>query len=143
MGARSWLVYAAILPCLFLAGCGPSGPERAEVTGSVKLDGQQVAEGAINFFPTEGTTGPEAGAPITDGKYSIPRSQGPVVGKHRIVLTKFGDTGKMMQDPTRPPGTMMKERGNVMPPEVSSNSTLVREVKSGTNRLDFDIPSKK
>src|SRR5215207_5443241 len=108
---------------LLLAGCAPAGPQRAEVSGTVKLDGEPVAEGAINFFPTEGTTGPEAGAEIKDGKFYIARSQGPVVGTHRVVLTKFGDTGKMMQDPTKPPGTMMKERGNVMPADASSNST--------------------
>jgi hypothetical protein len=142
MASKRWLLCAAILAGL-LTGCDPEGPERAEVSGTVKLDGEPVVEGAINFFPTEGTTGPEAGAPVTDGKYFIARSQGPVVGKHRVVLTKFGETGKMMQDPTQPPGKLMKERGNVMPAEAGSNSTLVREVKSGKNTLDFAITSKK
>jgi hypothetical protein len=137
---RSPAVFTIGTLCV-LCGCGPSGPQRAEVSGTVKLNGKPVADGAINFFPTEGTKGPEAGVKITEGKYHIPRSTGPVVGKNRVVLTEFGLTGREMQDPTAPPGTVMKERGNIMPPEASSNSTLVREVKPGKNEFDFEISS--
>jgi hypothetical protein len=140
---RAILLYGSLIALgLVVCGCGPDGPQRAEVSGTVNLDGEPVAEGAINFFPTEGTKGPEAGTEIRDGKFHINRSQGPVVGRHRIVLTKFGDTGQEMQDPTKPPGTMMKVRGNVMPPQFGDNSTLVREVKPSGNKFEFDISSK-
>ena len=53
---------------LWLAGC--SGNE-AEVSGTVRLDGELIQEGSINFIPVEGTKGPGVGAVIKDGKYHI------------------------------------------------------------------------
>ena len=44
---------AAVL--LVLAGC--SGGNRAEVSGSVSLNGEPIAEGSINFIPVEGNEG--------------------------------------------------------------------------------------
>ena len=140
MLARACL--AALGSMLLLAGCGPAGPERAEVYGTVKLNGQPVAEGAINFFPVGETKGPEAGAAIKDGKFLIARSQGPVVGKNRVELRAFQKTGRKMQDPTAPPGTLTEEIANVFPADVSTNSELFREVKSRQNEFDFDISTK-
>lgn len=128
---------------LLFAGCSGAGPQRAEVSGTVKINGQAVPEGAINFFPDKGTKGPEAGAAIKDGKFHIPRDQGPIVGTNRIVLRAFQKTGRKIQDPTAPPGTLTDEIANIFPPDVADNSTLFREVQPSDNVFDFDIPVKK
>src|SRR5688572_26319207 len=88
-----------------IAGCSQSGPERADVSGTVELDGQPIDEGAIQFIPVQGTQGPSAGGVIKDGKYAIPRGNGVVVGKNRVELRSFKYTGKKIQDPTGPQGT--------------------------------------
>jgi hypothetical protein len=123
----------------FFAGCSGSGPQRAEVSGTVTLNGRPVREGSINFFPTDGNTGPEAGGEIKDGKYHIPRAKGPVVGQNRVELRAFQKTGKRIQDPTAPPGTLTEEIANVFPPEFNTNSELKRTVNAGKNDIPFAI----
>ncbi len=130
---------AVLLPMLLTAGCGPAGPTRAEVSGIVLLNGDPVSEGSINFFPTEGNKGPEAGGAIRDGKYHIPRSQGPVIGKNRVELRSFQKSGRQIQDPTAPPGTLIEEITNVFPAEFNTDSMLVREVLKGKNEMAFEI----
>lgn len=122
-----------------VAGCGPAGPERAEVSGTVTFNGQPVEQGAISFFPAPGVTGPEAGGEIKDGKYHIPKKTGPVVGKNRVELRSFQKSGRMIQDPTGKPGTMAEEIANIFPDEYGRQSTLVKEVKSGRNEIPFEI----
>lgn len=124
---------------LLPVGCGPAGPTRAEVSGVVSLNGTPVSEGSINFFPTDGNSGPEAGGAIRDGRYHIPRAQGPVIGKNRVELRSFQKSGRRIQDPTAPPGTLTEEITNVFPAEFNQESTLVREVQKGKNEMPFEI----
>lgn len=132
----------AALLTLAAAGCGPAGPERAEVSGIVTYNGQPVEQGAISFFPAPGVIGPEAGGEIKDGKYFIPRKNGPVVGQNRVELRSFQKTNKKMQDPNAKPGTLMDGIENIFPDEYGRQSTLVREVKRGKNVIEFQIESK-
>jgi hypothetical protein len=122
-----------------LTGCSNDGVQRAEVSGTVTFNGQPVKEGSINFFPTDGTKGPEAGGAILDGKYHIPKAKGPVVGKNRVELRAFQKTGRRIQDPTAPPGTLTEEIANVFPLEFNTNSELRRDVQPGKNDLPFEI----
>jgi hypothetical protein len=133
---RLVIVLAATGLCGVL-GC--SGDNRSEVSGTVKLNGKPIEEGAINFIPIEGNKGAGAGAVITDGKYHIPRSAGVAAGKNRVELRAFKNTGRKVQDPTGPPGTMTTERVMAFPPQYNDQSTLVREVRSGSDTIDFDI----
>lgn len=128
-----------LLISLLPVGCGPSGPPRAEVSGVVTFNGQPVGEGSINFFPADGNTGPEAGGAIRDGKYHIPRAQGPVLGKNRVELRSFQKSGRRIQDPTAPPGTMTEEIINVFPAEFNLDSKLVRDIQPGKNDLPFEL----
>jgi prepilin-type N-terminal cleavage/methylation domain-containing protein len=91
------------LSLMFLSACSSSGPERAEVHGRVTLDGEPVAEGAIQFLPTDGTVGPSTGGVIANGEYRLPAHQGPVVGKNRVELRAFRKSAEKMQDPHRAP----------------------------------------
>jgi hypothetical protein len=133
---RTLLLAGLALCSPWLPGC--SGPQ-AEVSGTVRLNGSPIKEGAINFIPTGGNHGPSAGAIIRDGKYHIPRSKGATVGKNLVELRAFLDTGRQVQDPTGPRGTLVKERIMAFPPEYNDRSTLVREVQLGSNTFDFDI----
>src|SRR5215470_15766954 len=81
MFRRAAIFFSAVCLCGAL-GC--SGDNRSEVSGTVKLNGQPVVEGAINFIPIEGNKGAGAGAAIIDGKYHIPRSSGVTAGKNRV-----------------------------------------------------------
>ena len=133
-GAYSLLLLSS---CLAAAGC--SGDRRAEVSGTVKLNGEPITEGSINFIPVEGNTGAGSGAEIRDGKYFIARDKGVSPGKNRVELRAFRENGKKVQDPTGKKGTLTFERVMAFPPEFNDRSTLVREVKPGSDTIDFDI----
>ena len=76
-GRAAMIVLLAAL--LVAPGCG-SGPEKAEVSGSVSFDGQLVESGTIELFPIDGTAGPATGSVIRAGKYEIDAARGPLVG---------------------------------------------------------------
>src|SRR5688572_30232243 len=122
-----------------VCGCGPAGPQRAEVRGTVKFNGEPIEEGVIRFLPVEGTTGPDAGVAIKNGSYHLPRDTGPLVGKARVELRAFKASGKKVQDPTKPAGTFTYARVQIFPPEYSDKSTLIKEIKAGENEIDFDV----
>jgi hypothetical protein len=133
---RALLVAGLIVVWFCTLGC--SG-DRAEVSGTVKLNGKLIEEGAITFIPVEGTQGPGTGAVIRDGKYHIPADKGVTPGKNRVELRAFISTGHKIKDPTASPGATTDERVQAFPAEYNDRSTLVREVRAGSNTLDFDI----
>src|SRR3712207_3232365 len=129
------------LGTLVLLGCAGGGPERADVSGTVKLDGEPIKEGVIQFIHVEGTTGPGTGDEIRDGKFHLPRAKGPVVGKNRIELRAFKKSGRQVIDPTGPKGARTEEIIQIFPAEYNDRSTLVRTVERGTNTIDLDLKS--
>jgi hypothetical protein len=128
-------------PALVFLACvaGCSDNLRTEVAGTVMLNGVPLEEGSIQFIPVEGNRGPGAGAVIRNGRYLVPRSAGVTPGRNRVELRAFRDSGRMVQDPTGPPGALAKERVPAFPPEFNESSTLIRDVRKGTDTIDFDI----
>lgn len=75
-----------------LSGCGPDGPVKYTIRGTIKMqDGKPVPAGEISFEPdgTAGNAGPGAMAQIKNGNYSLPRDQGVVGGKYSVIITPF------------------------------------------------------
>jgi len=134
---KSILVWL-LVPILVLSGCGTSydGPQRAAVKGTVTVDGEPLEYGAISFLPTAGTKGPTAGARITEGRYQLKESDGPVVGKNRVEVTGSRSTGKTTRIST---GQEIPEMVPVVPTKYNTNSELVRDVEQGKNELDFEL----
>ena len=127
---------------LSLVGCSGSGPQLAEVSGTVQLDGQLIEEGSIQFIPVEGTTGPGAGGVIRNGNYLIAREKGVTVGMNRVELRAFGKTDRKVVDPTGRPGAMTEERVQVFPPAYNDKSTVVKEIQAGSNTVNFEVETK-
>jgi hypothetical protein len=75
------LLLAALMAGLVAPGCGKSGPKQLEVTGTVKFDGKEVAEGDITFIPEDKSVGAEGGK-IKDGKYTIKAR----IGKNKVQI---------------------------------------------------------
>lgn len=116
---------------LFLAGCGDSGPERGQVTGTVTLDGQPLGGATVEFQPREGA--PSYGETDAQGRYQLgytPEKPGAVVGEHTVRITTYRVKG--------PPGSQ-EEVPERVPPEYNAESTVTREVKPGKNVFDFPI----
>jgi hypothetical protein len=118
-------------------GCSAGdGLARAQVRGEVRVDGEPLEEGSINFFPAGDAEGPSAGGVIAKGRYDIPRDAGPVVGKNRVEIRGVKKTGRMVPN-YMAPGTMQPELMEALPPDVNTKSTLVRDIAAGTNVIDF------
>jgi len=101
MGLTRWPTRYAmfITAVLLLAGCGPSGPRRFHLSGTVTFRGQPVSSGTISFDPVEPGVG-GGFAFIVDGVYdTADGGRGHLGGKHVVRIT--GDTGKLL-DPGNP-----------------------------------------
>ena len=124
---------------LSMLGCGQSG--RVSVEGTVTLDGQPLKNAQIQFHPLPGTAGPTAGADIVDGKFAIPTSGGPFVGKFEVQIIKLGLTGKKVFDPRS--NSMIDEYIQILPTRYNAKSELEAEVAaSGPNSFEFTLTSK-
>ncbi len=136
-----WTAAVAFLALSFTisSGCSNNGPKRAAVAGEVLVDKVPLAEGTINFLPTEGNEGPSAGIAVKDGKYSIPLKDGAVVGKNLVRITGFRKTGRKVPDAMEK-DKMIDEMERAVGPEFNESTTLVRDVVEGKNNLDFDLP---
>jgi hypothetical protein len=73
------------------SGCGADGPSRYSISGSVTFQGKPVPVGFIKFEPdtSKGNAGPGAGAPIKDGRYTVPSDKGVVGGHYRAIVDGF------------------------------------------------------
>jgi hypothetical protein len=131
-----------VLTCSSIGCSKPSGPQRAEVFGKLSLDGTPVPSGSISFIPDTNSTGPSAGALITDGNYQI-KKMGPMPGKYRVQIQATHKTGKMIEAGTpSPPGTMIEEIKQYIPEKFNTRTELLVEIKAGRNTHNFELTSK-
>lgn len=125
--------------CLTLAGiltplgCGARSdlPELGDVKGVVTLDGKPLANAQIQFVPASGR--PSSAEIAEDGSYRLYYTTdvcGAVVGAHAVKIRTAVD-GR--DDPS-------KER---LPARYHARSELKADVKPGSNKIDFDLSSKK
>jgi hypothetical protein len=123
-----------------LAGCGGN---RAAVEGSVTLDGKPVDGGIIAFIPDDGKSGEDhvkAHGEIKGGKYALSRSEGPNPGKYKVTINWPKKTGRKVDAPGDP-GVKMDEVKEAVPARYNKQTTLVIEIKSGSNTKDYELKS--
>lgn len=143
------LVFLVIGFCLLgtSAGCGPSDPlGRRAVSGTVTLDGAPVAEGSINFEPTERST-TSSGAVIKEGEYSIPKENGLPPGKYRVVINALKPgTGSTLAQGAMPGAEKTGSPAvELVPPEWNTGSKHFVEVSDSDPSVEFkhEIVTKK
>jgi hypothetical protein len=127
-----------MIAALLTAGCA-RGPERASVTGEVRVGGELLESGSITFVPLGGN-GPTAGAPIVKGRYEVGRERGVIVGKNRVEVRGDRKTGRRRPHPFNR-DEQMDEVVEAVPREYNERSTLDRDVQRGDNEFNFDLPS--
>ena len=121
-----------------LAGCnGQSGPKVAtlcDVSGTVDLDGQPMADGEISF--SKPGAGPTIIA-VKDGKFAGKTS----AGEKRVEIRKY-IPGKpiMMGDK---PSLTPPDPENILPAKYNAESKLTATIPdAGKNDLKFEVTSK-
>ena len=136
---------AALLSALAIGGCNgdSSAPQdsfkRVAVAGTVTLDGAPLPEGTIQLDPAQGTKGPTASAEISEGKFSIETSQGPVAGRYQV---KVSSRSAVKLKPGEEPGGTPKLKPELVPSQYNAKSTLETEVPAGGSQ-SLDFPLKK
>ena len=133
LGAVGFLLAPAL-------GCG-GGADRAQVSGSVRVDGQPLESGSISFLPAAGTQGPTAGAEIKQGTYSVAAESGLAPGKYSVQIKASRKTGRRIKDGfPHPPDDMVDEIEQFLPPKYNTQSELTAELKPGSNKgKDFEL----
>jgi hypothetical protein len=117
------------------AGCGDSGDGRLEVSGNVAYQGQPVKSGVIAFIP-EGAMVAASGAPIIDGRYSIPAESGLLEGDYQVSIS-VPEGGPVVVEEM--PGESVEPK-ETLPPKYNSQTELRARVQRGSdNRFDFDL----
>jgi hypothetical protein len=137
---RSLLGPVLVLVSLFAAGCGGSD-NLASVHGTVTLDGEPLAGAKVEFefrgeevIRGKSTGSASYGKTDAQGRYTLaytPDKEGAPIGEHTVRITtremKLDANGKEVLIPER------------LPPQYHVDSKLAREVKPGSNTIDFDL----
>jgi hypothetical protein len=139
---RSLYYFVPILLLLPLLGCNQN---QVGISGQVSLDNQPVHEGTILFIPMEGTPGSAVTAKISDGRYSIQATPSFLAGKFKVQIHALKKTGAVMTMPDAPglKGGQSEVMEEAIPEHYNKKSTLERELKAGTNELNFELSTKK
>lgn len=124
---RRWLLLA--MPWLTLAaGCGTGDrPRIGTVTGTVTLDGKPLGGAFVAFRPKAGGQ-VSKGTTDESGRYRLTFLRdlmGAAVGSHTVSIRTVAET-------------MANER---LPERYHAASSLEADVKSGSNRFDFQLTS--
>jgi hypothetical protein len=139
------IVAPLLLACLIasLPGCARSYGGRQPISGTVKLKGEPVNDGMIDFIPISGDQATKSGAQILSGSYKIPAEFGLLPGKYRVSITAGDGRTRADAPADQPPGPtganiVSKDR---IPKEYNIESTHEVEVtEKGPNVFNYDIP---
>src|SRR5262245_36635112 len=94
-----------LLALVLVAGCGGAKSKRYAVTGTVKLKGQSINDGAIVLFEPLEKQDTAGNATVASGAFNIPQAAGLKPGKYLIRITAGdGKTPVNPVDPDSPPG---------------------------------------
>lgn len=122
-----------VLLVLITCGCGPSGPIRAPVSGTVLLDGEPMEDGVIYFKKVQ--EGAMDRMEVVDGKFA-----GLVeIGDRRVEVCRFREG-----EPFKFGNAELPNRINTIDPLFNTNSKLMANVtEDGPNEFTFEVVSAK
>src|SRR5689334_23021463 len=84
----SCVVLFFLMAAVLVVGCSDPYAGRMEVTGDVKLVGEPIQDGTIEFKPVEKQNADtHSGAPIKNGAYTVPRKNGLKPGKYLVIIS--------------------------------------------------------
>jgi hypothetical protein len=91
MNMKRWVALGAFfivaaIAHLITRGSGEEDIGRVRLAGSVSIKGVPLEAGRIQFTPDVNTKGPVASAAIKNGRFDVPREEGPVPGTYSVVV---------------------------------------------------------
>jgi hypothetical protein len=135
-----------LLALLSSVGCsGSRDPySRVPISGTVKLDGEPLMRGYLIFEPKGGQP-TQSGGMISEGKFDVEESKGPVPGQYSVAIFSGADdpAGGVVAGTPEGETAAKKARGERVPRKFNIETTLIREVTADKpNHFDFDLSSK-
>ncbi|QDT98941.1 hypothetical protein [Gimesia aquarii] len=137
-----------LVGAIMLAAIGCSGSTEmkyttAKIQGTVSYQGKPLESGKIRFIPDgKVVNGQVAGkavfADIKDGKYSLSSEEGATVGKNRIEIKSYRESGRNVVT-SEGDGKKEKEIVQFIPETYNTESNLSINIKEGENKHDFDL----
>ncbi len=129
------MLWAGLLAgvCACIQGCS-RGPELGQVEGTVRLDDQPVAEARVTFQPDRGAA--SYAETDADGRYVLTYAEdqpGAIIGRHMVMIETYRYRADEEGNPI--------ERPERFPRRFNSETELTREVKTGSQTFDFNLPS--
>lgn len=120
-------------------GCGQA---LVSAEGMVTVDGERVDTGQVIFEPADGK-GPVGAASIENGTYKLAGPIKVLPGRKIVRIMGTRKTGRKVESgPPSPPGTMVDEMQDCVPPIYNEKSTLTCELVAGNNNQhDFALES--
>lgn len=122
-------------------GCssGPDDkPDMGQVTGTVTMDGQPLADATVVFSPENGR--PASGKTDASGKYEliyIRDEKGCKIGKCKVSISTLVEAAEAEGEDNKKP-----ENPEKVAASFNTNTTLTAEVKKGENTFDFEVKAK-
>lgn len=133
------IVILIVTGVLLPIGCSRGGPELAEVTGVVTLDGVPAGKLSVQFSPAFEKGSPAYGVTDAEGHYFLQFSvdrMGAMPGRYAVGVEplepEYDEAGNLVGPPP------VK-----LPVRYQSGDSLTAEVVSGTNAINFDLTSVK
>jgi hypothetical protein len=115
-----------------LLGCGSP----TLVKGTVTMDGQPVASGAVTFVKTDGEL-MRAGAVISNGSFQMPI----IPGEYRVELNGQKVVGKRKQKGFDGKDEVVELTEELFPEQYNVKSVLKQQVKPGANTVMLEAKS--
>jgi hypothetical protein len=95
----------------------------------------------IQFQPADQGAATAGAAGVSDGSYSISKSEGLVPGKYKVLVSSVPPPAQLA--PGASPGDPVGPPKEVIPPIYNTNTTLTATVtKEGPNTFDFPLMGK-
>jgi len=138
---KSTCTLAACFALLTLTGCGSDGPQLAEVSGTVTVDGKPVPNAVLTFIPTGGTT--SYGKTDAQGKYKLmftDSKSGAMLGSHNVEI-EVKRYSKDEVSEMKAAGINASSEFVPIPKKYKQPGALTAEVKKGSNTVDFPMIS--
>ncbi|MCC9608302.1 Ig-like domain-containing protein [Blastopirellula sediminis] len=136
-----WL---SLLLCLLAIGCGQDGPDLAEVSGVITIDGKPLQGAVVSFSPAQPGGSPSYGQTDVEGKYLLFFSRdrtGAMPGTHNVTI----ETQKLGQEDQQ----ALRDAGLPVPEYVAISSrygqigALTANVAPGENEVNLELTSDK
>ncbi|WP_145207764.1 carboxypeptidase-like regulatory domain-containing protein [Planctomycetes bacterium TBK1r] len=123
---------------LLTTGCTTPSQPNVTATGTVHVSGEPLSGAVITLEPMRQTTGPNASAPVFDGRFQVPASAGLHGGTYRVRVAMI--PAELLAKLPSEQAASLPPADSVIDPSFDAESQLTCELKPDQpNALAFVV----